>query len=474
MKLAPIILLIALTALGQTVNYREMSAPDARVVEAPIQFTALGSKWSAGSSQGLRVRTSADGRNWSEWQRVSSGPDAGNEPQGALIFFDLPQRFVEYEVERPLTGLRFAFIDPGETPSVQLEKLRQQRREEAPSKPQVISRVDWGCPDGENFRGTPQYTTVTHLIVHHTGDSFPSKDYAAWVRAIWAYHVFSNGWADIGYNYVVDPDGNIYEGRAGGDNVLGAHFSCQNGGTMGVSLLGTFTSSIPTDAALKSLYALLAWRAGALGIDPVGQTFHQGTNQMMYNISGHRDGNPSPFACSTTECPGNLFYPMLPSVRSETAKLLGTGFLLYQDGEHSTDGWTTSGLWHLAARRSNSVSHAFWYGRDETGDYDTGTANSGTLESPVFTVQSDATLTFRSWTVTENSGTEYDRMYVEASVDGGEWRTLLQLSGPQGQWNTFSAPLTMRGNVRVRFRFDTVDGAFNHYEGWYVDDISVK
>src|SRR5437016_1926200 len=78
-----------------------------------------------------------------------------------------------------------------------------------------------------------------------------ATDWAAVVRSIWVLHVQGNGWNDIGYNYLIDPNGVLYEGRGGGDGVMGAHFSCVNSGTMGVALLGTF-SVVPAPAAALS------------------------------------------------------------------------------------------------------------------------------------------------------------------------------------------------------------------------------
>jgi len=103
---------------------------------------------------------------------------------------------------------------------------------------------------------------------------------------------------------LIDPDGVIYEGRAGGDNVLGAHFSSVNAGTMGVSMIGTFTDVTPAEKALTSLRRILAWKASQRAIDPLGQSRHTASGLELNNISGHRDG-PSP-----TECPGDALYSL--------------------------------------------------------------------------------------------------------------------------------------------------------------------
>lgn len=194
------------------------------------------------------------------------------------------------------------------------------------ARPALVTRTAWGCPDGQDSDWTPQYTTVTHLIVHHSATTNVSSDWAAVVRSIWNYHTHTQGWGDIGYNYLIDPNGIVYEGRAGGDNAIGAHFSCRNGNTMGVCVLGTFTSVSPTAAALNSLKQLLAWKAEQRGIDPLGSSYHAGTAQTMPNISGHRNGNPAypSNACTTTSCPGNNLYAQLPAIRSDVNQLIGS------------------------------------------------------------------------------------------------------------------------------------------------------
>jgi len=186
-------------------------------------------------------------------------------------------------------------------------------------KPPVVTRTEWGCPDGQiTTHGSLNYTTVTHLIVHHTamGNEAPNSDWPAITRSIWNFHVFDRGWADIGYNYLIDPNGVIYEGRSGGDNVVGAHFSGVNGGTMGVAMLGEFTSEAPTAEALNSLKKILAWKCDQRNLNPEGTSLHAASQLNLRTISGHRDGP------GATECPGDVFYPLLPAIRTDVKDLL--------------------------------------------------------------------------------------------------------------------------------------------------------
>ncbi|MCI0336264.1 MAG: N-acetylmuramoyl-L-alanine amidase [Acidobacteria bacterium] len=184
-------------------------------------------------------------------------------------------------------------------------------------KPPVITRSEWDCPDGQNTTHGPlSYTTVTHLILHHTVNDNDSSDWAAVVRSIWNFHVFERGYADIGYNYLVDPNGMIYEGRAAGDNVQGAHFSGVNAGTMGIAMLGTFMTVGPTKKALTSLKKILAWKCDQCDLDPIGTSLHIASQLNLDTISGHRDGPGS------TECPGDLLYALLPGIRNNVKRQL--------------------------------------------------------------------------------------------------------------------------------------------------------
>jgi len=184
-------------------------------------------------------------------------------------------------------------------------------------KPHVISRTEWGCPDGQiTTHGSLSYTRVTHLIVHHTVDDNDSNDWPAVVRSIWNFHVLDRGYADIGYNYLIDPNGEIYEGRSGGDDVQGAHFSGVNAGTMGVGMLGTFTEVAPSSRALMSLKQILAWKADLCDIDPIGNSLHAASQLNLKNISGHRDGP------GATECPGDSLYALMPSIRNSVNDLM--------------------------------------------------------------------------------------------------------------------------------------------------------
>lgn len=320
----------------------QSAAVTSEVIAVPLDraepFLAIGAAWKASVGVHLSLRSSTDGVRWSEWLPMDAHADFANErgeQVSALALLDQQTRFVQYRItateSAQVSSLRLVFISPGATPRSMQQRIEQRAKEvmttetlqqqQAPKypKPPIVTRTEWGCPDGQvTTHGSLSYTTVTHLIVHHTfsPSGAINGDWAAAVRSIWNFHVFSNGWADIGYNYVIDQTGVIYEGRAGGDNVIGAHFSGVNSGTMGVVVIGDFTSTTPPPAALNSLKKLLAWKANQRGLDPAAQSRHAASGLTINNISGHRDGP------GATECPGDAFYPMLPGIRTDVKALL--------------------------------------------------------------------------------------------------------------------------------------------------------
>lgn len=169
-------------------------------------------------------------------------------------------------------------------------------------------------------KGTPESAgKVEHVIVHHTDTPNSDSDYVNVVRNIYLYHTQSNGWDDIGYNYLISADGVIFAGRDGrgifpDDNTKGAHFCNKNSNTMGIAMLGTFDSIAPTDTAMKSLRRLAAWKLVKEGIMSTGTFKHPVGDPSAIDLkvlAGHRDG------CST-DCPGQMLYARLNTLRKQT------------------------------------------------------------------------------------------------------------------------------------------------------------
>jgi hypothetical protein len=226
-------------------------------------------------------------------------------------------------------------IDPGGDPMVSGAAAAVQV-----APPLIVSRAQWGADEtlGDRQRS---FATIRKLQVHHTVTD-QSSNGAATCRSILQFHTQSNGWSDIGYNFLIDAAGTVYEGRwartyatgelhagedAAGRGVVGAHTAGYNTGGCGIALLGTYTDVAPTDAAITALVHVLAWKAGPRGIDPTASDtftpFGATDVEVFPNITGHRDlGN--------TACPGNRTYALLGEVRSKVQARIGRGFIGYR------------------------------------------------------------------------------------------------------------------------------------------------
>ena len=142
----------------------------------------------------------------------------------------------------------------------------------ATAQPRIVSRAAWGANESIRRAGPDYSDTVKAAFVHHTvqSNSYSPSESAALVRSDYLYHVRTRGWNDIGYNFLVDRYGRVFEGRYGGVTraVLGAHAGGFNTNSTGVALLGTFTTARPTGPMLAALQRLLAWKLDLTHVDP--------------------------------------------------------------------------------------------------------------------------------------------------------------------------------------------------------------
>ncbi|KUN85882.1 hypothetical protein AQJ66_13110 [Streptomyces bungoensis] len=193
------------------------------------------------------------------------------------------------------------------------------------AKPPIITQAEWGA--STDYDGTPSYgTEIKAAVIHHTGvdsdNTIPCTDSRARMRTIQQEH-FSRGYYDIGYNFVVDRCGQIFEGRSGGMDlpVVGAHDIGFNTNTVGISYIGNYMTAKPSRAALDSIARVVAWKFGMYGVDPTGKVtltsgspkgqdgnlVDQGQQITLPRVFGHRDTN-------ATACPGDNLYGKLPFI----------------------------------------------------------------------------------------------------------------------------------------------------------------
>ncbi len=196
----------------------------------------------------------------------------------------------------------------------------------ASAAPAIISRAEWGARDQVC---TPDVASrLVGAVVHHTAGS---NNYATVAEAMQQirndqrYHIESRGWCDLGYNFVVDKWGNIYEGRARSltQPVVGVHAGGFNTGTVGVSMLGTYGVA-PSAATQQAVAQIIGWRLGFYGVNPMGSmVYHTGSGEnskfqdqdvSLPRVFGHRD-------VAYTACPGDGGYNSLPNIRAIAGSL---------------------------------------------------------------------------------------------------------------------------------------------------------
>jgi hypothetical protein len=194
--------------------------------------------------------------------------------------------------------------------------------------PQILPREQWGA-DQCRPRAAPAYGEVQVGFVHHTvnANGYAPQDSAAIVLSICRYHRNDNGWRDIGYNFLVDRYGQIFEGRAGGIDqpVIGAQAQGYNGVSTGVANIGTFSQAPQTAEGVRATAELLAWKMSLHGAPVAGPVevvsaggptnrYRDGSAVTFQRISGHRDAD-------RTSCPGEALFAQLPEIRARAAEL---------------------------------------------------------------------------------------------------------------------------------------------------------
>ncbi len=321
-----------------------------RTVDVPTarRFDMLGVEWRGARRVDIRLRARLVSGRWTRWASASAGDDGSDRPEhGRRLNFSDPiwvggANRVQLRLSHAVAGLRLRLINT--TGSATAAARRKTHREvkkrgafgtaklPAPSAgmPPIVPRADWGASRCKP-RVTPGYGTVKVAYVHHTLslNGYSRSRAASVVLGVCLFHRNSRGWNDIGYDFLIDRYGTVFEGRAGGIDapVIGAQAGGFNSESTGVSMIGTFTRSAPPRAAMDSLARLLAWKLGLHGVPAIGRTqvtssggpdtrFRAGTRVTVNRISGHRD-------VDATECPGNALYRRLPWLRRQVARLEG-------------------------------------------------------------------------------------------------------------------------------------------------------
>ncbi|GID19656.1 hypothetical protein Aab01nite_32460 [Paractinoplanes abujensis] len=188
--------------------------------------------------------------------------------------------------------------------------------------PRMVTRGGWRANEAI-VKGTAEYTGPTQVFfVHHTatGNGYSCAQSASIVRGIQAYQVRSRGWDDVGYNFLIDKCGTVFEGRRGGvgRTVLGAHTAGFNADASSIAVIGNYGGVRVSPRVRTVIAAVAAYKLGAYGNAPGGRVvltsgggprFPKGQRATLWRIAGHRDAG-------LTACPGNALYAQLPSIRA--------------------------------------------------------------------------------------------------------------------------------------------------------------
>jgi hypothetical protein len=299
-------------------------------IQAKNEFTALAPVWTATvppqTSIDVYVAITNNSLE-SEWIKVEADGGKTSVGQGGEYAPEVPVLYIgnsyrykivlstQNVVATPvLDKIRFELINSlGQKTS----KLFPNFLSDASAATPVSTRSDWGCPEPTGSPNWPPeypadyFTKTKKIIMHHTVTQNNPVDPSANIRAIWYYHTYTRGWGDIGYNYLIDQNGQIYEGRYGGANVIGGHAYGFNTESMGVAMLGDFSTSLPTTQARHALALFLGQKSFEYQINPSAggliDSFSDPVTFSTGNIDGHR-------AYASTACPGAISI-ILPDVR---------------------------------------------------------------------------------------------------------------------------------------------------------------
>ncbi|WP_299051117.1 FG-GAP-like repeat-containing protein [uncultured Nocardioides sp.] len=310
-------------------------------------YGAVGVTWGDAEEVGedgiaVSVRTRTGDGAWSRWDDVEYHDDHAPDPGSAEARRSRPgteptfvgevdevQVRAETDEGAMPADMRLAVVGPGESrgtdteaPAYGAEPAEAATQESSEgdlalsaaagaARPTIFSRAQWGA-DERLRSGSPSYGSVKGGFVHHTvnANDYSPDQVPGMLRSIYAYHTQSRGWSDVGYNFLVDKFGRIWEGRYGGVTraVIGAHTLGYNHESFAMSAIGNFETATAPDAMVRAYGALMGWKLGIHGVDAGAGATIAG-RRFASAINGHRDAG-------STACPGRYLYDRLGAIRS--------------------------------------------------------------------------------------------------------------------------------------------------------------
>ncbi|MGV3561859.1 MAG: FG-GAP-like repeat-containing protein [Nocardioides sp.] len=328
---------------------RRVAGGAVTVTSAPEVVTgygAVGVTWAPDSKVfeddlSIEART-LDRGTWSGWSAMEYDAEHGPDPDSREGRRARPgtEALLVGEVDRVqvrVTGgkgveaadLRLAIIDPGTPATTVFERAALDTtggdaaatssapaaRDGVTPEPQIFSRAQWGADESMRDAGSLRYGEVLGGFVHHTvnANDYTRGEVPGILRSFYAYHTPSRGWSDIGYNFLVDRFGRIWEGRAGGVErpVVGAHTLGYNDDAFAMSAIGNFELVQPSAALVQAYGALFAWKLSLHGVD-AASTRQMVAGDTFSAINGHSDADQ-------TACPGRYLYDRIGDIRQLAA-----------------------------------------------------------------------------------------------------------------------------------------------------------
>ncbi len=306
-------------------------------------YGGVGVTWAPGQvvAEGaldLRVRTRTDG-TWSGWTQLEHHDEHAPDPDsregrharpGTDVLFVGHVEDVQVRADAagvaPPAGMSLSVVGPGEpavtvreAPAIDTGALDSPQGgassrggpTSVTPEPTIYSRAQWGADERLRDQGSLRYFEVHAGFVHHTvnANAYSRDEVPGLLRSIYAYHTQSRGWSDVGYNFLVDRFGRIWEGRYGGVDrpVVGAHTLGYNDHSFAMSAIGNFDVAEPSSAMVQAYGALFAWKLSLHGVD-AGSTRQQVGPDAFPAVNGHRDAGQ-------TACPGRHLYARLDRIR---------------------------------------------------------------------------------------------------------------------------------------------------------------
>lgn len=424
--------------LGDFSGPTAAAATQGRVIDEDLDPNLVAFDWSGKAEGALEVRAKGPS-GWTEWFEAHGNPDEGPDSTSkeysartstGVVWLGLAAEKVEVRGhEGRLRGVRMHLLysPPDSKPVLGIRSAGAD-----PARPGIISRSGWGADETLRRCDADYSKKLSFSVVHHTatGNTYTKDEVPAIIRGIYVHHTINNGWCDIGYNFLIDKFGRVFEGRFGGVDkpVIGAHAGGFNSESTGASIIGDYTSTgLPPDAK-TALRSLLAWKLDLHGvyantqIDVVSKgssKYDAGVVVKLWTISGHQD-------VSATACPGGYVYQQLPSLRGEVQREID---LSDMDAAPDVASWAPGRLDVFSRGADGSLTHKWWDGRtwsawESLGGFLTSAPTAvswGPNRIDVFAKGGDNALWHKWWDGTGWYGWESLGGYIEGGGDVASW-----------------------------------------------------